>query len=91
MTLGKPTRGLSIEKLQAEPGKGNSITLFAGVALEDWAENIPMPGFASRTDRRELICHLSKCSFLHPLDMMAVILLKQREYRAQNRARRSAA
>lgn len=90
-SLGRPTRGLTMSQLYARPGKGNSLTCFAVLALHDWRENIPVvPSKMSRRDRREQICHLARCANLDVLDMMAVILLKLREERARDSKKRTA-
>jgi hypothetical protein len=88
MSLGKPGRGLTIEILTVEAGKGDSITCFAHKAIFEWQENIPPITALPRTERRELICHLAHCSYLPPLDMMAIILLKMREARHQENSKR---
>ncbi len=83
MTLGRPTSGLTSAHLEAENGKGDSLTCFAKHAIFDWHENIPLPSMVSQKERREAICILANNSYLHPLTMMAIILIKKREARVQ--------
>lgn len=90
-SLGRPARGMVLAQLYAQHGKGNSLTCFAAFALHDWRENIPaMPSKMSRRDRRELICDLARCANLEVCDLMAVVLLKFREERAQYSSKRTA-
>ena len=88
MSLGKPTRGFTLERLEAEPGKGDTLTCFAKHAIFDWNENIPVPNMVNRADRRESILILANQSYLHPITMLAVILLKKREKRPPERRKR---
>lgn len=90
MSLGRPTRGLTLKDLQPESGKGNSLTCFAALALDDWQENIPQPGRMCRRDRRELMHHLALSSHVDLLQMMGVILIKKREARGKKPQRRIA-
>lgn len=75
------TRGLDMNSLLAEPGRGNSLTCFAKHALFDWKENIPAPNARNHCVRREAILLMASSSYLDPLSMMAVILLLRREQR----------
>lgn len=89
MSLGRPTQGLVFESLIAEQGKGNSLTCFAKNAVFEWHENVPRVGTLSLSKRREVIFHMARCSYINPLIMMAVILLKKRKLR-QESVKRSA-
>jgi hypothetical protein len=87
-SLGRPARDFKPGQLAAEHGKGDSLTCFANHALFYWNENIPGPTQTTRQNRRELICILANSSYLHPLTMMAIVLLKKREARPPERRKR---
>jgi hypothetical protein len=87
-SLGRPTRGFKLSQLEALPGKGDSVTCFAKHALFHWDENIPPPSATTRENRRELICILANSSYIHPLTMLAIVLLKRRAARTPDRRKR---
>ncbi len=87
-SLGRPTHGFTSSRLAAENGKGDTLTCFANHAVFDWHENIPSPSVMNRTDRRELIRILADQSYMHPVTMLAVILIKKREARLPEHRKR---
>ncbi len=82
--LGRPTTGLDLEDIEVKPGRGNSLTCFAQNAMFDWQENISASLYgtkAKRQERREQILLLAASSYLDPLQVMAVVLIKRRQLR----------
>ena len=91
MSLGKPTQRITLEDLKIGEGRGNAQTLLAATALTEWDENIPHPQFASREERRENILIWASAIGVHPLELMAIVLLLKRQERSDNYPERFAA
>ncbi len=70
-----------LEYLSAGVGKGSSLTRLAANAIAEWKENVPLPGHASRTQRREAMILLARFYDIDPCDLVQVVRLHFRAIR----------